>query len=183
MPIILQKKKIVLALVIIALAAIAFYLLPQEEQFDIPIGTTSVVDTRCYGTRDISDEEGDVYNLVMITFYSDETISSFLDYGNGSLNSSGTIKGVYTQENNQINGMYDFSLDNELYSEERYIRFNGSGLVFGFGEMYQDDEGVMRYADTSAINFDYPLPMISCERHAVWKREYEKITGVTSINL
>ena len=179
-----RKKRIAITFlsVIILLAGffIWFFVLKKETAVVVPTIDT-VADQRCYGTREFARGGVFNYNLVAIDFFNDARAEALLDYKNDTIESSGIIEGIYSRENNQINGIYDFYTNNELYSEERSIRFNEVGLVFGFGEMYKDEHGIMRYKDDTDISFDYPLPLISCQRYDIWKQEYQKVSSTTGI--
>lgn len=177
-----NSKVITLTLLVLLVIGVVIFLFTQKEK-EAPAtsATPTVIDTRCYGTRDTVGEDEYNYNLVSIDFFNSGEVEVRFDYKDGETESSGILEGIYSRENNYVMGIYDFYTDSNLYSEERIISFNESGLIFGFGEMYKDDSGILRYKDTSTVTFDYPLPMVSCQRYDVWKREYNKTANTTGI--
>lgn len=170
---------IVLGLVVTVGIFTAFSFTPSEKE-SYTVLPSGIVDTRCYGIREAQGEAYS-YDLMSVDFYEDGTVKALLDYKNQDVESSGVIEGIYSKTDSQIVGLYDVYTGSEIYTEERIIRFNESGLVFAFGEMYQDEDGTVRYVDTSAITFDYPLPMMSCQRYEVWREAFNKETNTTGI--
>lgn len=183
MPTIQRKRNtiILIGATLLVLGVVAFLFLEKKEVEPQLTITNEVSDVRCYGSREMTNNGEYNYNLVAIDFYRDNKIQAIFDYKDNTLESSGILEGTYSRTDNQITGVYDFYTNNDLYLEERLIRFNESGLEFGFGEMYTDDDGVMRYHEDSPIHFDYPLPLITCQRYGLWKQEYEKIANTTGI--
>ena len=183
MLILTKKKKIVLlSAFVVAITTTLLFVMYQKDTPVISQSSTDITDTRCYGIRErVVDEY--IYNLVRIDFYEDTHASAQLYYKDAEFESAGVLEGRYSRENNEIDGMYDFYTNSELFSEERRIRFNELGLVFGFGEMYQDDQGISRYENPSEIIYDYPLPMIACIRYDLWKDKYDATVDTTGIIL
>jgi hypothetical protein len=76
-----------------------------------------------------------------------------------------------------MQGIYEFSSEGVDSIEERNIKFNEDGLLFGFGPMDLDEQGVFRYRSQEDIEYDYLLTLVSCNRYDAWYQELFSLDG------
>ena len=164
----------VLGLALVA-GAVYFFLIREESSV---LEQSLVEDTRCYGTREFTqygatDPGGFSYQFAHFSFNEDDSVEGELAYYPYGIDSAeGSFTGSYDRASDTMEGIYDFYAEGDQYQEERKIQFNEDGILFGFGPMTQGDDGVYRYNLDSQIDFDYPLPLISCQRYRAWQEEY-----------
>lgn len=164
-------KRIILLIISIIVGVVLFVLTSEPEREIIPV-VPQVVDTRCYvGTEPVfegGEMVGNSYYLAKLEIYSDNSVSGELSYAPYQQErSTGSYHGSFDKETEVISGVYDV----ENRKEERYLKLDGEGILFAFGDYIQDEDEIYRYEDKSDLQYDYLITSSACTRYDKWYEE------------
>ena len=174
-----QMKYVGGGLLLLALVFFLMFLFITDREVDEPEEVVSIEDIRCFGTRDFVrlsevDPGGYAYRFARFVFNEDDSVSGSLDYIPYKTDSAqGVFTGSYDKDTSSVYGVYEFFTEGSFNKEERQMRFNSDGLVFGFGSVSLDENEIYRYDDRDNLQYDYQLPLISCKRYEAWYQEFK----------
>lgn len=152
-----------LFVILVGMYAVRHY----EERKQSVLAKPILLDLRCFGMR---EEDTQRYQLVQLKVYEEGIEGELSFYNRQQQDVVGKYQGQYIEEDT-IRGVYTVTTSGQEVHEERVIKMNEFGILFGYGPMEYDEDGVLRYKDMKTIEYDYQLPLILCNRYENWKQE------------